>query len=92
MMKVFKYIIEQKDSSITMPKGAKVLSVQNQYHKPCIWALCNPDAPKVQRRFLALNTGDALPSSLDLTFLATVQLHGGDTVVHIFEVERYEDL
>lgn len=91
-MKIFKYTIEQKDSTITMPKGAKVLSVQNQYQTPCIWALCNPDAPKVQRRFLAVNTGDNLPNIMDITFLGTVQLHGGDTVVHVFEVERYDDL
>jgi hypothetical protein len=40
------------DGSISMPKGAELLSIQVQRGIPCIWALVDPAAEKEERRFL----------------------------------------
>lgn len=44
MLQVFKYPILVVDYfSLKLPQGAKILSVQEQYDEPQVWALVDPE-------------------------------------------------
>ena len=59
---------------------------------PMLWALVDPEAPKVQRRFLLVGTGQPLPDEVEgFTFVDSFQLQNGALVFHLFDVgERFE--
>lgn len=69
--------------------GARVLSVQVQRDEIRILAIADAKATTVQRTFVVLNTGDAMPD-LALRFWATVQMNGGALVLHVFELDSPE--
>ena len=72
---------------ISMPRGAKILSVQVQGGLPCIWAEVEPKAKLEQRRFLIVGTGHPIEPTghveYQRTYVATFQLEG--FVWHLFE-------
>lgn len=69
---------------IEMPEGAVVLCAREQHNEPCIWALVDPGAKRVQRHFLAAETSNiAIPDNS--RYLGTCMLHGGHYVLHVFE-------
>jgi hypothetical protein len=71
---------------IAMPRGAKILSVQDQSGAMRVWAKVDPKAPMENRRFVIVGTGHLVPAAL--TYLATVQQ--GQYVWHVFvENEEY---
>ena len=71
---------------IEMPQDARILHVECQQVTPCIWALVDPDAPKVARRFRLLGTGHhAIREDLGC-HLGTFQQ--GPFVWHIFDAEH----
>lgn len=88
MRKVFKYELPVDDYfTLSLPKGAQVLSVQAQGNKPCLWALVDPDAPTEERQFRFAGTGHSIKEDPGrLEFVSTFQTHGGSLVFHIFEV------
>lgn len=75
-----------------MPKGAQILSVQNQRGEICIWALVGVKAPKVTRRFLDIGTGhevhpdDFLDTGRVRKYIGTVQFFDGLLVRHFFDL------
>ncbi len=83
-MAVYKYLLSL-NGIVQMPEGAQVLCVQAQREQPCIWALVNPDAPKVERHFRIVGTG-YLFNEPSYTYVGTFQLSGGSLVFHVFEV------
>ncbi len=84
MKRIFKYPFELGDDvTVWMPEGAKVVSVQVQREGVCFWAIVEPQAPEVQRRFSVRGTGHELGDVGE--FIGTVQTHGGGFVWHIFE-------
>lgn len=70
--------------SISMPKGAEILSVQEQHGKTCIWAMVNPNAPLEIRKIVIYGTGHVLPNDPG-QFIGTFQLQSGAYVFHMFE-------
>lgn len=86
MLTIWKFPLVQKDEqTVTMPAGSEILSVQVQEGDVCAWALVNPAARKVDRRFLILGTGEpASHVSIEAVFAGTVQLNGGSLVLHVF--------
>lgn len=96
MRVIWKYVINSIDATLDMPKGARILS----YHLSNVfafnmWALVDAQAPKEQRRFVAIGTGQEIGEGGDvginpekLEFVATIQGGGGTTVHHIFEVKK----
>lgn len=89
---IWKFAVQPEDSfKVTMPKGAKVLSVATQHGAPMMWALVDADAAPVERRVHVFGTGHAVPASVAMgsEFAGTFQLHGGALVFHVFvEGER----
>ncbi len=87
-MTIWKFPLPAPDDVVTlmMPRGAVVLSVQVQHETPCVWALVDPEAPKVPRRFRWAGTGHPLDLRGFWKFVGTFQLHGGDLVFHLFDL------
>jgi hypothetical protein len=87
--RIFKYDLAVTGTQmIMMPRHAKVLSVQDQNGRLCVWAKVDPHAPAdVRRRFVIVGTGHNLPIEMDsLTYLASVQQ--GAFVWHVFLSEE----
>jgi hypothetical protein len=85
MRVIWKFNFETKDEiSVSMPKDAKILSLQTQNEIPCMWALVDPTAPKEERKFTIFGTGHHIADVLG-EFVGTYQLHGGRLVFHVFE-------
>lgn len=77
------------EQTVVMPSGARCLSAQLQLGVLCVWAVVEPTAPTVERRFLMSNTGAPLPDIIAIgqaRYLDTVQLESGRRVIHVFEV------
>ena len=87
-MKIFKFQIPLSDVvTIEMQENAKILSVQAQNEKPYMWALVDPPARLVKRKFRFAGTGHEIThDSGKLLFIGTFQMHGGSLVFHIFEI------
>jgi hypothetical protein len=92
MKTIWKFPLKITDrQTVAMPIGARVLSVQFQVqfqgdHSLCLWAVVNPDNPMEPRTIQIHGTGHACPEADVLTFIGTVQQHGGQLVWHVFEV------
>jgi len=87
MNTIWKFPIDITDeSSITMPMGAKVLSVQTQNGQPCIWAEVNTRSRPEERPFRIFGTGHELPDGLhdSWVFVGTFQVAGGALVFHLY--------
>lgn len=86
MKRIYKYLLPiTAIPSIDMPKGAKILSIQAPGNYPQIWALVDPEAIPEKRLFSIYETGQSVANDDKQTFIGTVQLDGGGTVVHVFE-------
>lgn len=74
---------------IKIPKGGKILSLQLQRQKPCIWVLVNPLNEKESRMFEWYVTGGTLAINEKSAhiYIGTCQLFDGDYVLHLFERE-----
>lgn len=73
--------------TVTMPKGAAILTIQTQYDIPTIWALVHPDSDTEERTFETYTTNSSFPEPDPTTgrqFIGTYQYGGG--VAHVFEV------
>lgn len=89
MKTIWKYEIPLEDTfSLSMPEGAQVLTVQLQGGIPSLWAMVEPSAPQEERRFAVIGTGNPIGEVGD--YIATIQLHGGELVFHVFHGARLE--
>lgn len=82
MNKIWKFPFEITDDVvIEMPEMPLPLSVQVQDGKPTIWAIVNPEAPKVKKRFFVYGTGHPINDE-GKAYLGTIQHQG--FVWHVF--------
>src|SRR5690348_6448756 len=70
---------------LQLPKGACVLDVQVQRGMPVLWALVDPTEDTETRYFYCFGTGHDIPNGA-LVHIGTVQLHGGNLILHFFEL------
>lgn len=87
METIYKYDLQVTDHQvIQLPKGAKILTVQEQLQIPCIWALVDPIAQKEDVEVWTFGTGHEMTDSLSgkIKYLGTYQLNGGRLVFHVF--------
>lgn len=87
MITIWKYILEVTDKqTIEVPEDGKILSVQVQNGKPCLWVLVNSENKKVVRTIVTYGTGNRITDyKHDYIFIGTYQLHNGGLVFHVFE-------
>lgn len=91
-MKIYKYNLEISGTTLMLPVGAKVLSLQVQNEKPCIWVMGNfkEFQKEEERKFAFAGTGHQLPEDSEnpdnykLEYIGTIQM--GIFVWHLFEV------
>ena len=90
MMSVWKYAIPQPlmdRFTVVMPEGAKVLCIQLQYGRPCLWALVDAAAKVEERRFYIVVTGHDADGVENMTYIGTFQT-AEDLVLHVFEAVK----
>ncbi len=89
MVAIRKYILDTKSNqNLTMPLGAKILSVKNQNRQITLWALVNtdPNVKKETRSFRIIETGIEYESIDFNGYIDTVIL--GSFALHVFEVTK----
>lgn len=69
---------------VELPRGARALSLQVQRGVPCVWWICDPDAPRETRALVVRGTGE--PFSLLSASLYVGTWQDGNYVWHLFEV------
>ena len=74
------------EGPIEIPKGAEILTVQIQHEKPVLWAIVDPEAPKVKRVAQVFGTGHEVPKGVlfDNQYVGTFQAAGGTFIWHLF--------
>lgn len=89
-MRIFKYQIVPEPGAtaadVEMPHGARLLSVGAQGDDMVVWAIVDPQAKAVVRRFAVYPTGLTEVPAHPGRFLGTVMFEGGRLVFHVFEV------
>lgn len=78
-------------TTLDLPKGAEVLTVNAQRSFLCLWASVDPDAETEQREFLVIGTGHKLNFDLKKeNYIGTIhQMEGSffmTMVWHVFEI------
>lgn len=85
---VWKFELRPGAKLIDLPRGAQLLHVGAQGSKAYVWALCDPDAPKVSRGVAVYPTGVGLPPVLHgADYVGTLSLNeqGHSLVFHVFD-------
>jgi hypothetical protein len=87
---IYKYPLElQGLNIIEMPKGAEILSIQEQLATITIWAILNPDEETKEKRFFEIyGTGQPFPVNRNYNWLATCVMKTG-FVWHVFETTNF---
>lgn len=83
--RVWKFRLPNMDNLVEMPCGARVLSIAEQFGRPALWALVDPDAPLEAKRFVCCMTGEPVDHHA-ARFVGTALMDGGAFVLHVFEV------
>lgn len=84
---IWKWALFPGANVIKMPRDSDILTAQVQYGDVVIWAkvaLNGHENITVDRKFLVVGTGHALPSH-GFKYIATAQMLGGELVWHVFE-------
>lgn len=85
---IWKYTIGSGNTSIDMPRGSTILSVQSQSEKISLWVLVNPESIVTESRlFEVYVTGEPIGfiPGRKREFLGTCQFRYGTYVCHVFE-------
>ena len=87
MKVIWKYGVPD-NGVITMPVGATILQVREQFENVCLWALVDPDEQQLElRRFILFGTGHPIPTG-SLVYRGSAHLKGGALVLHVFELQK----
>lgn len=86
-MRILKYEIPKSEGvhALWLPRGAKILSIQNQYNKIAMWVTGDVGGAPERRWFAVVHTGGLYLNKSNFKYLATVLLDQGAYVTHIFE-------
>jgi hypothetical protein len=90
-MVIWKFALQVTDrQKVTMPAGSNILTVQEQAGGLQLWAIVDPDAEREERLIEIVGTGNTMvdieKEDLARFHIATVQVHGGAVVWHVFEL------
>jgi hypothetical protein len=80
----FRLSVGREPQRVSMPRGATVLSVHEQYGDVCLWAYVEPAKPSEDRLFEVVGTGWDLPPA-DRRHVGTAHIDNGRLVFHVFE-------
>ena len=81
---IWKWFVGPNETVVSIPIGAEILTVQEQYGEPKLWALVDPSAEKEERKFVVYGTGHPVKENPG-KYINTFQMNGGTLVFHVFE-------
>lgn len=84
MKTIWKYTLTP-NCTLSIPKNAVILDIQEQDNQPRMWCLVDPKEEKIQRKFASYETGHAVPDKPGL-YRGTFQIKKEGLVFHVFEV------
>lgn len=84
MLTICEYTLDQQE--ISMPKGARILCVQEQKGTPKLWVAADLTKDSVVRTFVVIQTGREFPAGLS-TYIGTFQSVDGNLVYHVVELK-----
>ena len=85
MRMVYKYpVLLENYFEVTMPVGARILTVQIQNSEPQMWVLINPSFQNKIYRFRLVGTGHPIQDNEELSYIDTFQMRNGGLVFHLF--------
>ena len=88
MNTIWKFIFDIQDEfRFDLDIEAKVLHVEDQFGRPCMWVLLDPDAPRKMREFKIRGTGQDFDAQ-GWAHVGTFQQAQGSLVWHLFEEVR----
>ena len=83
---VYKYQLVVTDrQEVTMPKDAKMLSVQVQNGTPCLWVLVETNNPEENIAIRIHGTGHPIDNPERLDYIGTFQIPRHNLVFHAFK-------
>ncbi len=86
MSTIWKYELTVEGiQDLYVPGGGKILCVQVQRERPCVWMLVNPDEDTKLHRIWIFGTGQPDIDTSGLTYIGTFQLYDGGLVFHVFD-------
>ena len=86
--RIYKYPLNAIGSQqVMIPKGAEILTIQNQAEIACLWALVDTDQAPELRTIEIFGTGQKVPmvAAYERKYISTFQIDGGKFVFHAFE-------
>jgi hypothetical protein len=84
MRTIFKYPLRVTDvQKLELPKGATILSVQEQSGTLCLWAEVETPSKTSARTFEVIGTGNPISMADNRVYIGTVQMDG--LVWHVYE-------
>lgn len=73
--------------TIQMPLFSEILTVQEQFNEPMMWALVDPEqSERVPRTFEMVGTGHGMHDNYVRKYIGTYQMDAGNYVFHVFEL------
>ena len=90
---IYKYELLVKDTQlVSLPKGAKILTIQTQGPFPQLWAMVDTEEDTEEVLIETFGTGHPikdLPLGVKRTYIGTYQLSGGSLIFHVFKIEPH---
>jgi hypothetical protein len=88
MKTIWKFPLEVGLTHLAMPLRSEIIHLAVQDGQPCLWAVVEPDAPRVTRSFVTAGTGHPVGQEIGLgNHVGTYLLLDGRFVGHVFEID-----
>lgn len=87
MKTIWKFTLDEHESTLKIPSGYEILSVVEQYGAITLYCIVNPENELVDARFLVIGTGWDIPDGAtdDMEFIGTILTSNGALVWHVFQ-------
>jgi len=85
---IWRYQLGPDENVLTMPVGARVLSVATKRGHPHLWVWVDPHEQQTENRvFRIFGTGEPICEAHELLFIGTFLIEDETLVFHCFEVK-----
>ena len=81
---IWKWSINGGKTTISIPIGAEILTVQKQREEVVLWALVDADSKKEEKEIMIYGTGHKVKDNPG-KYINTFQVSNGNLVFHVFD-------